>query len=290
MYDFGARLYNPCTGRFFSADTSTADGFNRYTFVSNNPLRHRDPSGHQQLCRVEEGGCDEPKDPKVKKQAVAIAAGGLGVAVAAATAPAWGPVVAGAAGTARIVGTGALIKLGQWANGVSGGASAAEGSQEFIGEGATARVYADRAAGVAIKVFKREIVWRNPATGVVLRSEPLTDEYIQENIDTSIRVINQLRETHPNLVPELYVQTAAGEIRMTLMQGKAPSSQMFPLNIFNRWQAQNIIRDVMRLRPELDLDSNPDNMLFKGIRSTGWPDPASTIEVPWLPWNKQTWK
>src|SRR5262249_5014830 len=48
FYDYGARLYDPKTGRFLSADTSTADGYNRYAYAGNNPLRYNDPSGHQQ--------------------------------------------------------------------------------------------------------------------------------------------------------------------------------------------------------------------------------------------------
>jgi RHS repeat-associated protein len=48
LYDYGARLYNPATARFLSPDTSDADGLNRYAYVSNDPLRYNDPTGHQQ--------------------------------------------------------------------------------------------------------------------------------------------------------------------------------------------------------------------------------------------------
>jgi RHS repeat-associated protein len=48
FYDFGARLYNPRAGRFLSPDTSTADGYNRYQYGHNNPLRFNDPTGHQE--------------------------------------------------------------------------------------------------------------------------------------------------------------------------------------------------------------------------------------------------
>jgi RHS repeat-associated protein len=47
FYDYGARLYNPATGRWLSADTSTDDGLNRYAYVRNNPLLYVDPTGHQ---------------------------------------------------------------------------------------------------------------------------------------------------------------------------------------------------------------------------------------------------
>jgi len=46
FYDYGARLYNPATGRWLSADSSTRDGLNRYAYVRNNPLFYVDPTGH----------------------------------------------------------------------------------------------------------------------------------------------------------------------------------------------------------------------------------------------------
>jgi RHS repeat-associated protein len=45
LYDYGARLYDPATGRWVSADSSTADGPNRYAYVRNNPLGLSDPRG-----------------------------------------------------------------------------------------------------------------------------------------------------------------------------------------------------------------------------------------------------
>jgi RHS repeat-associated protein len=47
LYDFGARMYNPATARFLSADSDDADGLNRYAYVKNNPLAYTDPTGHQ---------------------------------------------------------------------------------------------------------------------------------------------------------------------------------------------------------------------------------------------------
>jgi RHS repeat-associated protein len=63
FYDFGARLYNPRTGRWLSPDTSEKDGFNRYAYVSNNPLRWIDPSGHHD---------EEPKAPKWEKDSTLV--------------------------------------------------------------------------------------------------------------------------------------------------------------------------------------------------------------------------
>jgi len=46
FYDYGARLYNPATGRWLSADSSDVDGFNRYAYAKNNPLFYKDSTGH----------------------------------------------------------------------------------------------------------------------------------------------------------------------------------------------------------------------------------------------------
>jgi RHS repeat-associated protein len=48
LYNYKARFYSTFTGQFVSADTSARDGFNRYSYVSDNPLRLTDPSGHWQ--------------------------------------------------------------------------------------------------------------------------------------------------------------------------------------------------------------------------------------------------
>lgn len=51
LVNMNARLYDPIIGRFLSADTviqfpETTQGYNRYTYVNNNPLSFTDPSGH----------------------------------------------------------------------------------------------------------------------------------------------------------------------------------------------------------------------------------------------------
>jgi hypothetical protein len=57
-----ARFYVPGIGRFASADTIVPDGkdpqaYNRYTYVSNNPVRFTDPTGHcvERQCEAWKG-------------------------------------------------------------------------------------------------------------------------------------------------------------------------------------------------------------------------------------------
>ena len=50
IYYYGARWYDPLLGRFMQADTiiphtQGTQGFDRYAYVNNNPLRYSDPSG-----------------------------------------------------------------------------------------------------------------------------------------------------------------------------------------------------------------------------------------------------
>jgi RHS repeat-associated protein len=56
LMDYNARYYSARLGRFVSPDTIipepiNSQGFNRYSYANNNPLKYTDPSGHQ--------GCDE---------------------------------------------------------------------------------------------------------------------------------------------------------------------------------------------------------------------------------------
>lgn len=51
LINMNARIYDPVIGRFISPDTViqypyTTQGYNRYTYVNNNPLSFTDPSGH----------------------------------------------------------------------------------------------------------------------------------------------------------------------------------------------------------------------------------------------------
>jgi RHS repeat-associated protein len=52
IYHYGARFYSPKLGRFLSADTITPNpanpqNLNRFSYVTNNPLRYIDPTGHK---------------------------------------------------------------------------------------------------------------------------------------------------------------------------------------------------------------------------------------------------
>jgi RHS repeat-associated protein len=54
IYHYGARFYSPYINRFLSADTivpgyANPQNLNRYSYVTNNPLRYTDPTGHERL-------------------------------------------------------------------------------------------------------------------------------------------------------------------------------------------------------------------------------------------------
>jgi len=62
---YGARFYDPAIGRFISADSITpggVQGLDRYAYVSNNPLRYVDPSGHVEACNPNDGDVCEHDD------------------------------------------------------------------------------------------------------------------------------------------------------------------------------------------------------------------------------------
>ncbi|MGI6249871.1 MAG: RHS repeat-associated core domain-containing protein [Anaerolineaceae bacterium] len=52
IYFYNARWYDPMIGRFMQADTIVptvqgTQGFDRYAYVNNSPMRYTDPSGHR---------------------------------------------------------------------------------------------------------------------------------------------------------------------------------------------------------------------------------------------------
>jgi RHS repeat-associated protein len=55
LYDYRARFYDPLVGSFISADSIIPNpfspiGWNRFSYVQNNPIRYTDPSGHCGPC------------------------------------------------------------------------------------------------------------------------------------------------------------------------------------------------------------------------------------------------
>ncbi len=61
LYYYNARYYDPALGRFVQSDTIvpqpySVQGYDRYAYVNNNPLRYTDPSGHGA-----DGGIGDPK-------------------------------------------------------------------------------------------------------------------------------------------------------------------------------------------------------------------------------------
>jgi len=64
LIQMGARWYDAQLGRWISADTlvpnpANPQDFNRYTYVSNNPLRYTDPTGH---CASGDTACIEARE------------------------------------------------------------------------------------------------------------------------------------------------------------------------------------------------------------------------------------
>ncbi len=61
LYHYGARFYSPKLGRFLSADSivpgyANPQNLNRFSYVTNNPLRYTDPTGHMEEDD-DDGGC-----------------------------------------------------------------------------------------------------------------------------------------------------------------------------------------------------------------------------------------
>ena len=63
LYNYNARLYNPKTGVFISADT--VQGLNRYAYAANNPMMFTDPSGN--MLDAGGGGGGGPYLPLITK-------------------------------------------------------------------------------------------------------------------------------------------------------------------------------------------------------------------------------
>jgi len=58
QYYLRARYYDPGIGRFTQEDTYRGDGLNLYAYVSNNPVRYIDPSGHR-IVNFDDSGVSE---------------------------------------------------------------------------------------------------------------------------------------------------------------------------------------------------------------------------------------
>jgi len=104
LINMNARLYDPVLGRFLSADTivpspGNMQGFNRYSYVLNNPLAYTDPSGHSWWTNFRDSVL---KPTVIIAVAVAVAyfAPPLGASIASAL---------GATGTAATVISGAVV-------------------------------------------------------------------------------------------------------------------------------------------------------------------------------------
>ncbi len=68
LYYYGARYYDPVTGRFVSADTivpssGNPQSLNRYSYVYNNPVKYTDPTGHMVGCGAGDDTCGYSDPP-----------------------------------------------------------------------------------------------------------------------------------------------------------------------------------------------------------------------------------
>lgn len=107
------RVYDPVLGRFLSADPYVEDAgdsqaFNRYSYVSNNPLGATDPSGYFKLS--------------LKQIVVIVAVVVASVVTAGAAIAAWGVSAAGVAGSGFAAGLQAIGFSAGVINGIIGGA------------------------------------------------------------------------------------------------------------------------------------------------------------------------
>ena len=73
LYYYNARYYDPALGRFVQSDTIvpqpySVQGYDRYAYVNNNPLRYTDPSGHNQDCGINDPYCNNTKHEWVNSE------------------------------------------------------------------------------------------------------------------------------------------------------------------------------------------------------------------------------
>ena len=149
LINMNARLYDPTLGRFISPDTiiqapDSTQGYNRYTYVNNNPLSLTDPSGHSWLSK---GLKRLKKNLKrltrkiVQKVSEIKYVGGL-AATGLLSHPTFGPVYGTLTGDWKSVGrataTAAVMAASVWTGGAAAGAYGGTfvGGVIYVGESA----------------------------------------------------------------------------------------------------------------------------------------------------------
>jgi RHS repeat-associated protein len=78
LMDYKARAYDPALGRFIQPDTiipkiENPQSWNRYSYVSNDPILYNDPSGHDQWWCDENPNCAEKAKATKKSQPSKVA-------------------------------------------------------------------------------------------------------------------------------------------------------------------------------------------------------------------------
>jgi RHS repeat-associated protein len=159
LVNMNGRIYDPTVGRFLSPDpnvpvASNLQSYNRYSYVSNNPLRYTDPTGYYDYERNLSSGQKFWRDYGAAIGVVQT----VGTVVTDVTCPKYGPVVAGivngaiATAAARMTGSSwddAVIQGAKTAtiNMVAGWVGGAVGG--YVGA-STGSVIAGGAAGGAV--------------------------------------------------------------------------------------------------------------------------------------------
>jgi len=258
LYDYRARYYHPALGRFISADPLVPEpgnpqALNRYAYVTNNPLRYTDPSGHfAWFVAVPVGALIGAGVTYGFQVAANISQNGLNVQ--AFTEVNWaavgGGAVAGAVGVATFgvgtavmgTGLGATVAAGAISGAVSGQAARAtenvlSGQELTAGLGnpadiATEAVVGGALAGVGYGIGRlaRPAVARAARDAAAQEAQSLVDDivrtelknvrlsqYPQYNPDIPLNIYGRARQNTFTQIGPRAIQEGRGETLITIV-------------------------------------------------------------------------